>query len=526
MGKKVGDQWRPELGIAASELENAFEAMDTDSLGQGRPIRQPITENRQIASAFDSITYQKGGQVLSMFESFLGPEKFAKGVNLHLQRYRHGNASADDFFRSLGDAAGDAKIVAAMRTFTDQTGVPIVSLSEGAQGTTLSQARYRPLGVEAKPAQTWMIPMCLDAGGKRECRLLETASTSIPSLKGAQSVMPNAGGAGYYRFRLDNAGWDRLIASASTMPGRDALAMADSLWSDFAAGTGSFERVIAAARALSTNPERLAVLELGQRLKSLADTALPPQQVSQYRQVMRSIYSPRLTALGLDLRPGAYSKESAAKQALRQSLLPLVALDARDPDVRARLSAEAVAYMDGDKNALDAAFRDTALSVAVQDRGVPFMTKLRDTMVKSNDPLFRRHASVALGSADTAPLAESAVQLALSPGVQSMETLLIVLYLSKEPGARAAVASSVDQNFKRVIDAFPGFARPGIVSVFDGYCAAEDIAKVDAFVKPKLQTLGGGELELTQAKERIGQCVALKKAKGAEIAAALAKATT
>jgi aminopeptidase N len=119
MGKKISDQWRPDLGIAVTELAEAFDAMETDSLGKGRPIRQPITDNRQVASAFDSITYQKGAQVLSMFESFLGPEKFAQGVHRYLERYKHGNATADDFFGSLGETAGNPKIVAAMRTFTE-----------------------------------------------------------------------------------------------------------------------------------------------------------------------------------------------------------------------------------------------------------------------------------------------------------------------------------------------------------------------------------------------------------------------
>ena len=41
-----------------------------------------------------------------MFESYLGPEKFAQGIQLHLKRYAHGNANADDFFRSLGEARG------------------------------------------------------------------------------------------------------------------------------------------------------------------------------------------------------------------------------------------------------------------------------------------------------------------------------------------------------------------------------------------------------------------------------------
>jgi len=62
-----------------------------------------------------------------------------------------------------------------------------------------------------------------------------------------------------------------------------------------------------------------------------------------------------------------------------------------------------------------------------------------------------------------------------------------------------------------------------IIRICDGYCAPGDVARVDAFMKPKLATLGGGELELERAAERIAQCVALTTAKTAEIGAALAK---
>ncbi len=523
MGKKVGDQWRPDLGIAASELSDAFNAMDTDSLGKGRPIRQRITQNTQVASAFDSITYQKGAQVVSMFESYLGPDRFAQGVHQYLERYRFANATADDFFRSLAESAGDAKIVPALRTFTDQTGVPVVTVNEGAPGLALTQMRYRPLGVAAMPAQRWTIPLCFSRGTTRSCQLLEAESATAKPIAGTAALMPNADGAGYYRFRLEGSGWDQLIAVAGALPGRDALAVADSLWADFAAGTGSFERVVAAARALSANSERLAAIELGNRLKRLADSALTPQQMPQYRKLMQSIYSPRLAALGLDVKPGAYASDAASSQALRQALVPLVALEARDPQVRAKLAAAAAAYLGGDSRAVDTAFRGTALIVGVQDRGAPFMSQLRDAMAKSADPLFRDQASAAIGAADTPALADAALGLAFSAGVQSAETMQIVLRLSRQPAARDTTVSFVDKNFKRVVDTFPGFARPAIVQLFSGYCSEGDVAKADAYMKPKMQTLGGGELELAQVKERIGLCVALKKAKGNEIGAVLAR---
>ncbi|WP_353218408.1 M1 family metallopeptidase, partial [Sandarakinorhabdus sp.] len=124
MGNKAAQRWNPELGIAAGELAGAFSAMDTDSLGRGRPIRQTITRNDQVISAFDLITYQKGAQTVSMFESFVGAENFRKGVQLHLNRYAYKNATAEDFFASVAEASGNAQVVPALRSFTDQTGVP------------------------------------------------------------------------------------------------------------------------------------------------------------------------------------------------------------------------------------------------------------------------------------------------------------------------------------------------------------------------------------------------------------------
>jgi len=107
-----------------------------------------------------------------------------------------------------------------------------------------------------------------------------------------------------------------------------------------------------------------------------------------------------------------------------------------------------------------------------------------------------------------------------------MEMLTIVLAATRQPGARNTVVKRVEKDFKRVMGALPGFARPVIVRVFEGYCSSADVQRVEAVMRPKLAALGGGELELVRAKERIGQCAALKTAKSAEIGAALVKAAT
>src|SRR5690606_41337002 len=55
-------------------VSSAQRTMTADSLVSARRIRQPITGNGDIETAFDGITYQKGAAVLAMFEAFVGEE--------------------------------------------------------------------------------------------------------------------------------------------------------------------------------------------------------------------------------------------------------------------------------------------------------------------------------------------------------------------------------------------------------------------------------------------------------------------
>jgi hypothetical protein len=172
-------------------------------------------------------------------------------------------------------------------------------------------------------------------------------------------------------------------------------------------------------------------------------------------------------------------------------------------------------------HALDPAFRRTALRAAVQDKGLPVLNQLKVILIRSSDPLFKLDASIAIGSADSPALAKAALSIAMSPGVASTDSFYSLYVLSGQPGAREVTTEYVRKNLAHVLKVFPGPARPFIVKLFEGFCEPDDAARVDAFFQPKLKMLGGGELELSQTKEQIGVCAALKKAKSAEIMAAL-----
>jgi hypothetical protein len=186
-----------------------------------------------------------------------------------------------------------------------------------------------------------------------------------------------------------------------------------------------------------------------------------------------------------------------------------------------------VAYLRGDRRALDTAFRGVALKVAVQERGALVLGELKDTLLRSTDPLLREQVVDAIGSADTSADARAALEIAWSPGIQTQESLRILMSLAGQRGARESVIQFVDLNFQRIMENLPAFARPFLLpTLFEGYCSTAAADRAEAFIRPKLLELGGGGLELAQARETIRLCASLRQAKGAEIDAALRAAVS
>ena len=170
--------------------------------------------NAQIDEAFDTITYGKGGHVVAMIAGYHGRRRSsATACARYMAAHRYGNATSDDFFAAMAEAAGDPRIVPAMRSFTDQQGVPLLTFTRGRRAAIRSPRAAMP-GL-APGRRNALECAAVRARGRRA----RSASCSIRRqrqlvLPGTGPLMPNAGGTGYYRFELPTPDWDALIAVA------------------------------------------------------------------------------------------------------------------------------------------------------------------------------------------------------------------------------------------------------------------------------------------------------------------------
>jgi aminopeptidase N len=109
---KAAQMYWPEGEFDRETLKDALLAMTDDSLAAAREIREPIDHNDKIDGAFDEITYEKGGGVLSMLERYVGEDRFQAGVRLHIERHTDGTATAEDFIQSLAEGSERTEIEA------------------------------------------------------------------------------------------------------------------------------------------------------------------------------------------------------------------------------------------------------------------------------------------------------------------------------------------------------------------------------------------------------------------------------
>jgi alanyl aminopeptidase len=529
MEYKASQAHWPEGEFDRELLKGALGAMAGDSLATARAIRQPIDDNDQVMSAFDAITYEKGAGVLAMLERYVGEQEFREGVRLHLRRHADGTATAEDFIASIAAGSRRTDIQRAFQSFISQPGIPLVSvrLDCGDQEhprLSLDQARYAPLGSAIRPqASQWQIPFCVSwqqgSGRASQCTLLAERSQTLrlEATSCPVALLPNADGAGYYRFALDEAGWRQLIAAAPRLKPAEALALADALDAAFRAGVVPAVLYLSGLKALVEHEAWDVAQAATDRLEGISEI-FSPEELPVVESAFRAIVAPRYAPLA-----GA---TEAGPALLRKGLQRFLIVIAKDPTMREPLADQAarVVGLEGepDPTAADPAELETILSVGVQERGEPLFDKLFQQAAASEDPLFREAAIGALARAEDPALVRKLQAAVLNGEFKGMEMPQVVFRQMVRPATTEATYAWFRQNAADLIALVPESFRSSIVPFFGGkFCSTARADEWQAFIAAHADALPGYERNLDQATEGIRLCAALKTARGGELLAAL-----
>lgn len=531
MGTKAAGAAFPAYGFEDRMLERALGVMDADALASARQVRQPVESDHDIANAFDGITYAKGGAVLSMFESWLGEAAFRAGVRLHMRRFEHDVADYENFLSSLAQGSGRPEIVEAFSSFLFQPGVPLVSvrLACGERvELAVEQSRYLPLGSTAERDRIWKLPVCVRYGdGKgnsvRRCELVETAAASLalPADACPEWVMPNAGGAGYYRFALDEAGWDALIARRDRLGDRELRALLDSISAAFHSGDMTTGTLVEAARMLAGHPDREVATAPIDDVTFLYDRLAESEAArAGVAEMLREMYAERLAALGVAAR----ESDSTDDALLRASLAGVLIDQGEDAALRARLADMAGTYLDDlaiERQMLDPGLVGTMLTAAVRERDPAFAEELFGRMIESTDSTFRRRALGALGASRDAEVGAMLRARIGDERLRDNEAIAIAFGQVGNAHQREAMWdwAQDEDNLETLLARIPTWRKGAVVALGSGFCSNRRAEEVEDMFGERVEELEGGPRSLAQTLERIRLCAALRTEYADEVTA-------
>ncbi len=335
--------------------------------------------------------------------------------------------------------------------------------------------------------------------------------------------MPNVGGTGYYRFDLQPADWKALIASSAQLPAGEALATTDSLWASFRAGKAPASWLVDEAKMMVSNPDSLATADPGARLAGLwLRGMISPKYEASYRSLMRSLYAPRLAAIGFNPAFGAHSADAPDIQKLRQQMVEFVALAGRDPVVRAKLRTAADKYLAGDTQALDPAFLGTALAVVAEDGGVPAAKMLVNKALSTEDPDIRRAELGAAASSGNVDVAKYLLGLQ-DERLRSYDKLNLIYGLAGTAGTRDFAADWIISNYNKLLATGNGiFTTSRLPGALSYQCGVDEANRIQNTLGPSIEKEQVGVLTFRRTVETIRNCGILKQSKSAEIDAAIA----
>jgi alanyl aminopeptidase len=519
MGNKSTALWRPEGEYGRQTITRASDTMDLDALAHARRIHEPVKDEDGIANAFDDITYRKGAGVLAMFESFVGEQAFRSGVRTYLSRFRFGVATAQDFLDSLAQGSGHPEIVPAFRTFLDQPGVPLVeaklACKRGAGVLALEQRPYIALGGTAPKDRLWQIPVCVRAvGGEKICTLLDKPQAELAlGARCPAAVMPNANGAGYYRFTADEAGWRALLAHADEFNAAERLALTKNIGAAFRADLLPAREALPALAHFAGAQHWDLVKAALRELELIRDKFLDDAAKTRFDAAMMKMLAPRLAELGALTVPGEEANATLVRPIIADFLVRVV----RARATIAQLAPAGAAAL-ADPSRGDADMLETQLRAALETSGGTFAHKLIAVIKRSRDSQFRRTGLLALSSnPDAASQDADVFPIALSQDFKTNEATLLVEELIRNPERRARSWPWLMANFDAYTARFGEGGGGRTLSWFENYCSAELRAEIDDFFQPRIADIRGGPRRLALTLEQIDQCLALKSAHGAEV---------
>lgn len=534
MEQKILAEWHPEWQTRVDDVSDKLRAMSQDSLVSARAIRQPIKTKNDISNAFDAITYSKGAAVIRMFEAWVGPEEFRKGVHAYLTRYEFKNGTAPEFLDAISTTT-NKDVTRPFSTFLNQAGVPMITTSlrcdQGAPVLHIEQQRYLPLGSTGSTNQIWQIPVCARWGtgdtGTSACTLVTQAQTDW-NLKGNGCpawVQANDNAVGYYRVdyqgkllqslvndnvdkrlnapeRVDFIGNAFALAAGGKIPAGDALGLVPVFKDD------PERYVVESAFGIATYPRQHLV---------------PDNLTADFHKFLQQNFDARARALGWVPKAG----ESDNTLLLRPILVRGMATTGDDQQLAKEGEQLTLKWLN-DPTSINPNMVNAVLDTGAYYGDKVLFGRLLDAYKNTSDRQQQQRILTAMGSFRDRDAIQEAFETLLSGKIPMIQGIYYLLFMGQgQESTRHMAFDFMKEHFDQLAKERPtggGFDAGALFpEAGASFCTAQDRDQLQSFFEPRMSQFTGGPRMLANVVERINICIAEKKAQEPSVQAFLKK---
>ncbi len=299
MATKFVDKFYPEWKLWDQFLEDTMNtAMGLDALHSSHPIDVKVNSPSEIREIFDAISYDKGGCVLKMLESFVTEKNFRAGLRVYLKKFSYKNAEGNDLWDEIGKSS-KMPVRSMVNSWLKQTGFPLVEAKKQDSRLVLSQKRFV---LEQKGPQKglWEIPLTITYDGKTTHKILKKKQESliIPS----NEILVNPGRSGLYRVKYSqDILYDlRELILQKSISHIDRWAIQNDLFALCVSGDGKARDYLEIATSYENEDDYLTQSNVSGNLYALYHRTIEEQYNPEIKQITHQYFRKMFDKLGWD----------------------------------------------------------------------------------------------------------------------------------------------------------------------------------------------------------------------------------
>jgi aminopeptidase N len=195
------------LQTVLSLLAPGSGTLDLDSGAASLPVEpEGFNDPNELIT---DITYSKAPEFVRMIETLMGKELFVKGLDLYHRRYRHGNATRDQWVQAMEEVSG-LQFAPMAEGWLKQTGFPTLSVQAAYNGKRHVMALHLRQSGDS-PEKRWIFPVRIalaDASGNDITEVLfrvenETETLELDSPEPPAFISINRGYSFYGKVRYE-----------------------------------------------------------------------------------------------------------------------------------------------------------------------------------------------------------------------------------------------------------------------------------------------------------------------------------